>query len=53
MRDEGIQSLLPHRVYDLRDVGTNAAAGLLAVAASRALSRARRRDREAGPPSPG
>ena len=29
--DEGVQYLLPNRVYDLRDVALNAAAGLLAV----------------------
>ena len=32
--DEGIQALLPNRVYDLRDVGFNAIAGLMAVGAS-------------------
>jgi hypothetical protein len=32
--DEGIQSLLPNRVYDLRDVGFNALAGLMAILAS-------------------
>ena len=31
--DEGIQALLPSRVYDLRDVGFNAAAGLMALVA--------------------
>lgn len=31
--DEGIQALLPSRVYDLRDVAFNAAAGVLALAA--------------------
>jgi len=31
--DEGIQHVLPERVYDLRDVGFNAAAGALAIAA--------------------
>jgi hypothetical protein len=41
--DEGIQFLLPGRVYDLRDVGFNALAGLMAVAALRALAWARRR----------
>ncbi|MCK5438817.1 MAG: hypothetical protein KAI97_02685 [Gemmatimonadetes bacterium] len=41
--DEGIQALLPSRVYDLRDVGVNALAGLMAIAASLALARARRR----------
>lgn len=30
--DEGIQALLPSRVYDLRDVAFNAAAGLMALA---------------------
>lgn len=29
--DEGIQALLPSRVYDLRDVAFNAAAGLMAL----------------------
>ncbi len=43
--DEGIQALLPNRVYDLRDVGFNALAGLMATVASLALGRARRRDR--------
>jgi VanZ family protein len=40
--DEGIQALLPSRVYDLRDVGFNALAGLMAITASLALARARR-----------
>ncbi|MBL8924460.1 MAG: VanZ family protein [Myxococcaceae bacterium] len=31
--DEGIQALLPSRYYDLRDVGFNALAGVLALAA--------------------
>ncbi len=39
--DEGIQALLPGRVYDLRDVGVNALAGLMAISASLALARAR------------
>lgn len=39
--DEGIQAALPTRVYDLRDVGMNALAGLLAVGATRALRWAR------------
>ncbi len=43
--DEGIQALLPDRVYDLRDVGTNAVAAVMAVVASAALARARRWDR--------
>jgi VanZ family protein len=41
--DEGIQSILPSRVYDLRDVGINALAGLMAIAASLAIAWARRR----------
>jgi len=41
--DEAIQWLLPNRVYDLRDVGFNALAGLMAVATSLALAWARRR----------
>lgn len=43
--DEGIQSLLPNRVYDLVDVGFNALAGLIAVFAVAALTWARRRRR--------
>jgi hypothetical protein len=39
--DEGIQALLPNRVYDLRDVGVNALAGLMAISARLALARAR------------
>lgn len=41
--DEGIQHLLPERVYDLRDVAFNAAAGALAIAAiaSRRWARSR------------
>jgi VanZ family protein len=42
--DEGIQWLHPTRVYDIRDVGFNAIAGLMAMAASLALARARRWD---------
>lgn len=41
--DEGIQRLLPNRVYDLRDVGTNAVAALGATIASAVLAWARRR----------
>jgi hypothetical protein len=41
--DEGIQGLLPNRVYDIRDVGFNALAGGMAVGASLALAWARRR----------
>jgi VanZ family protein len=37
--DEGIQALLPTRVYDLRDVAFNAAAGLMALAAIAIFSR--------------
>ena len=40
--DECIQALLPNRVYDIRDVGFNALAGLLAIAASLVLAWARR-----------
>ncbi len=29
--DEGVQAILPNRVYDLRDVGFNALAGVLAI----------------------
>ena len=49
--DEAIQLFLPDRVYDLRDVGFNALAGLMAVVASAALAWARRRSRR-GPASP-
>ena len=41
--DEGIQALLPNRVYDPRDIAFNALAGLMAVTASLALDWARRR----------
>ncbi len=53
--DEGIQALLPNRVYDLRDVAFNAAAALLAVAALVGLEVARPRDLAARsePPSGG
>jgi len=37
--DEGIQALLPTRVYDLRDVAFNAAAGLMALASIAIFSR--------------
>lgn len=43
--DEAIQALLPERVYDLRDVALNVAAGLLTVAAMSLLAAARARDR--------
>lgn len=39
--DEGIQAVLPNRVYDLRDVGVNALAGFMAVMASLLLRWAR------------
>ena len=42
--DEGIQALLPNRIYDIRDVGRNALAGLMAVVASVLISRAREWD---------
>jgi hypothetical protein len=41
--DEGIQAILPDRVYDIRDVGGNAIAGLMAVMASLGLAWVRRR----------
>lgn len=42
--DEGIQALIPDRVYDIRDVGVNALAALMAVSASLLIARARRWD---------
>jgi hypothetical protein len=45
--DEALQALVPHRVYDLRDVGLNAGAGLLALALLAARRRARALDRAA------
>jgi len=44
--DEGIQALIPGRVYDVRDVGINALAGLMAISASLVLAWARRRLRK-------
>lgn len=41
--DEGIQALLPNRVYDIRDVGFNVLAGLMAIVAALTLRWARRR----------
>lgn len=41
--DEGIQALLPTRYYDLRDVGFNALAGVIALAALALLRAVRRR----------
>ncbi|MCP4423975.1 MAG: VanZ family protein [Chloroflexi bacterium] len=40
--DEGIQWLLPNRVYDIRDVGFNALAALMAIVGNLALSWVRR-----------
>lgn len=40
--DEGIQAILPNRVYDIRDVGFNALAGLMAITASWLLAWAKR-----------
>ncbi len=39
--DEGIQALLPNRVYDIRDVSFNALAGLMTILASLILARVR------------
>lgn len=39
--DEGIQSVVPGRVYDLRDVGINALAGVLAVTGTSLTARVR------------
>ncbi len=41
--DEGIQAILPNRVYDIRDVGFNALAGLMAVMASVILRAVRKK----------
>ena len=41
--DEGIQALLPNRVYDIFDVFVNALSALMAIAASLAIAWARRR----------
>ena len=53
--DEGIQAVLPNRVYDILDVGRNAAFGLMAITASAVIQRARRWDRasDSGGGSPG
>ncbi len=40
--DEGIQFILPNRIFDVRDVGFNALVGLMAIVASLALDWARR-----------
>ena len=44
--DEGIQWLLPNRVYDLRDVGFNVLASLMAIATMMVLGWARQRTRK-------
>ena len=41
--DEGIQAILPNRVYDIRDVGFNALAGFMAVMTSIVLNIVRKR----------
>ncbi len=41
--DEGIQAILPTRVYDIRDVGFNALAGFMAIMASVVLGVVRKR----------
>lgn len=46
--DETIQGILPTRYWDLRDLGFNALAGVLAVAALTATAAARARDHGAG-----
>jgi len=52
--DEGIQYLLPNRVYDLRDVGFNAAAAALAIAGTASWRWAHERGagRVSEPPGP-
>lgn len=47
--DEALQAVIPGRVYDVRDVGTNALAALVAVLAVNGLAWARRRDRDDAP----
>jgi len=41
--DEGIQWIMPNRIYDIRDVAFNALAALMAIVASLVLERVRRR----------
>lgn len=41
--DELIQGVLPNRVFDVRDIGFNVLAGVMAIGASRAVARVRRR----------
>lgn len=43
--DEGMQAILPNRVYDIRDVGFNSLAGIMAVASNMVLSWAQSRFR--------
>ena len=47
--DESIQAILPNRVLDPLDIGFNALVGLMAVGASLALARARRRRQSSSP----
>ena len=49
--DESIQAALPNRVFDIQDIGFNALAGLIAVAASIGLARARRLGKKRGRPN--
>ena len=44
--DEGIQAVWPDRVYDLRDIGFNALAGMMAVVSNWVLVWVRQRARE-------
>jgi len=46
--DEGIQAVLPSRVFDPRDIMFNALAAFMAVAASVLLDRTRRRFASSG-----
>jgi drug/metabolite transporter (DMT)-like permease len=41
--DEGIQGLLPNRIFDIRDIGFNALAGIMAIASTVVLTWARQR----------
>lgn len=50
--DEGIQMIIPNRVYDIRDVLFNLIATVMAVAASLAMMWARRRISNARPNQP-
>lgn len=51
--DELVQGILPNRVYDLRDVGFNAAAGAMAILTILLAERARAADRAGRRPRPG